>query len=415
MEPELTLTEQTDKEFESAIDSVQEETAVTPETPPDKGTGNATPEPSPKPAQEPPEKPAPATEPPPAEKSKETPPETPETNYAGKYSNTFDLTHAVQEAAKELNKSYRKENPEAKEDLYLNKDLVSLFADAQKSNDWTKVEAKYKEFASELTKKREEEKKKVEPPAVPPVKEPESTVKPDSPEFDAYVNQVFEQQKEVLAKETRRRFDQTEVAVAMAQAGIEVPQTDEELTVLMKDNYGLWKDFTTTVKGLARTVREDAKNTLRLRQEAPIHNKSQVEKTKKEIEDFGKEWKKTFTPEEIDAILKEAEKTGNIYEDKSGVQMIRDGAFTDYFYARKAMAIIRAAVEEQKKAIEAENRNKGAVAAQEAFDKNNGKQIPQASSIPSASKEKSQKFDVGAAKLTAEDFDREADKILDSD
>ena len=405
MEDNLTLVEKTDQEFESALNSVPDEGQTPPATPPDKGTDNAQPE-QPKPA-EPATENKPAAEPVKPDSGNEAPPATPgKPIYAGKYFDKYNLMNGTMEA----NKAAGHEN----------KELVELFKKAEESNDWTPVEAKYKELSSAVTKKIEEDKKAEEEkkkaaPAEPPVKEPEGTVKPDSPEFDAYVNQVFEQQKEVLAKETRRRFDQTEVAVAMAQAGIEVPQTDEELTVLMKDNYGLWKDFTTTVKGLARTVREDAKNTLRLRQEAPIHNKSQVEKTKKEIEDFGKEWKKTFTPEEIDAILKEAEKTGNIYEDKSGVQMIRDGAFTDYFYARKAMAIIRAAVEEQKKAIEAENRNKGAVAAQEAFDKNNGKQIPQASSIPSASKEKSQKFDVGAAKLTAEDFDREADKILDSD
>ena len=407
MENELTLTEQTDKDFESALDNVKDESQTPPATPPDEGTGKTQPEPL-KPPEPAPEN-KPATEPvKTSAEVKDAPSDKPEKPiYAGKYFDKYNLMNGTMEA-----------NKAAGHD---NKELVELFKKAEESNDWSPVESKYKELSSAVTKKieedkkAEEEKKKVTP-SEPPVKEPEATVKPDSPEFDTYVNQVFEQQKDLLAQETRRRFDQTDVAAAMSQAKIDVPQTDEELTVLMRDNYGLWKDFTSTVKNIAKAVREDAKTTLRLRQEAPIHNKTQVEKTKKQIEDFGKEWNKTFTPEEIDAILKEAEKDGNIYENKSGVQMIRDGAYSDYFHARKAMGIIRAAVEEQKKAIAAENRNQGAVAAQEAFDKNKTEQIPSASALHSpAASDKVKKFDVGASGLTAEDFDKEANKLLESD
>jgi hypothetical protein len=287
---------------------------------------------------------APAVEPAKADKAEKT--------YAGKnYADEFEFVHSVYEVAKALDKDKKEFRP--------------LIDEAKKTGDYSKLEAKYKEYQAEFTRKSQEQKEKEKTLVDTPAKaEPNNTEIPITPEVAEQIN-----------AEAMRRFGETDVAQELKERGIEFPKTPEEFTELRLLERGLAKDLRETIERIGKEVQEDAKNILRSRQEAPVHNKSQIEKSKSQIEEFGKKWNITFTPEELQSILEEAQKVDSVYEDKNGAKFLRDKAIFKYFMAEKASEYLEKAIDSQKKAIEVDAKAKGAIEADQKLKENKDRSL----------------------------------------
>ena len=287
--------------------------------------------------------------------------------YAGKYEDEFELAHGVYEIAKATGHD--------------KKEFKSLIDEAKTSGDYSKLESKYKEYQAELTKKNQES-KKTETTTDKTSKETANTVKPDSPEFEAQLQQFLDANQDKVAVRATELFYQTEVAQRMADMGIELPKADateqevkEFWANLYATNGWLADKLTQTRDQILNSVKESIRNTGRARLEAPERNKSQIEKSKTKIEEFGKKWKIDFTPEEVQSIVDEAQKDRSIYEDKYTVKFIKDNAIFKSFMAEKASEYLEKSIEKQKAQLEADSKAKGAIEADQKIQDNKKKSL----------------------------------------
>ena len=246
-------------------------------------------------------------------------PSTDKNLFAGKYNSTLDLTEAVLEEVKALKAD--------------KKDVADLITEAHKTGDWSKVEAKYKEFQAQVEKQIADQ-KKTEPtqpaqPTTEPAQQPTAEPEVSPQEYQA-----------AILDQSFNDFEQTELAKDFKEAGIEIPRTDEQLAELKKNDRGMYREFMQEFGRIATRNKAAADEFLQADKDAPVQNTSEEKKATQQITDFGKKYKVEIKPEEIQAILKDAKAKGDIFTTKNGVLFIKEGAIFRYFKAEKAEDIL---------------------------------------------------------------------------
>ena len=349
-----------EQDLENALNDIQEPKIVTPAvetptpvTPPDKGTEVATPPAVVPPAETPAQ--TPETPTPPATSSPEKPSgETPATEpklYAGKYTNVFDLTHSIQEAGKKLGKE--------------NKEFISLFEEAQKSGDWTKAEAKYKELNAEITKKDQEQKKAQEAQVTP------EKVTTDTGMSDLeFHNLLLEQSQKritntaVVAKMARlahstdkRMMDMLEDNPTLKEILLRLPQTQDELDVLDVYLPTVSSEYKQTFASLYSDARKQAEDYIKIERESPVHNKSQQEVETKQINELMTKWNAVLPKEDVDSWFEGILKDQSVYELRSGIPYLRPNEILRRFVSDNADKLHTLALEK----VKAEALNKGSM------------------------------------------------------
>ena len=246
-----------------------------------------------------------------------TPKETPDKPLlAGKYTNKYDLQAGVLEEAIVL-KSDKKE-------------LVKLFTEADSTGDWSKVEAKYKELQTQVVKKIQDEKKPAETAqevTPPKVETPETALSQD-------------ELKQVLFEQTTEQVANSRIASRMKELGIAIPKTDEELNALQLDYPAIYIEFTQTFQGTYRNLQTLAQKHMESTKQAPAFNNSQEEKSRQQIGDFAKQWDVPIG--DVDKIIAEAKASKSVFDNKDGVDFIREDALFEWFMAKKAPEMLRA-------------------------------------------------------------------------
>jgi hypothetical protein len=268
---------------------------------------------------------------------------------AGKFTNLLDLGVSALEEVKVLKID--------------KKEVSEMIAEAFRTGDTSKVEAKYKELESQVGKQIADEKKN-EPPK-PGVKTVEPPVATTEPELTA------EEYRQAVLDQSYAQFEKTVLAADMREAGIEVPKTDEQLAELKLVNRPMWKEFMDEFQGIVLTNKTKADEFLKAEKEVPVHNNSQREKAKTQILDFGKKFKVEIKPEEIDKILLDAEKEPGLYENRNGLMFIREGSIFRFFKAERAEDLL----DRVSKQTEAESLTKGRQQAAEDLKNIDGKAI----------------------------------------
>jgi hypothetical protein len=293
------------------------------------------------------------TEPPAAEPSTTTgnePPKTADTRQgekllAGKYNTTLDLTEAVLEEVRVL-KGDKKE-------------IAPMIAEAHKTNDWSKVEAKYKELQTKVETQLSEQKKN-EPakPIEPTVEQPASEAAPAEPDLSPAETQTIMLEtafEDFFAPERDGGFKG--LAEDIRALGMEFPKPEDVvasydekthtypvmvdfLANLKTQSRQLWKEFNDAFNPIIGQKVKGTNEYENARAKAPTFNNSQLEKAKQEISDYGKKFGVEIKPEDIAAVIKDAQAKGNIYQVQAGSLFIKDGAILRYFKSEKADDII---------------------------------------------------------------------------
>jgi hypothetical protein len=102
----------------------------------------------------------------------------------------------------------------------------------------------------------------------------------------------------------------------------------------------LWKEFNDAFNPIIGQKVKGTNEYENARAKAPTFNNSQLEKAKQEISDYGKKFGVEIKPEDIAAVIKDAQAKGNIYQVQAGSLFIKDGAILRYFKSEKADDII---------------------------------------------------------------------------
>lgn len=276
----------------------------------------ATPAPEPQKEVDATEKSAPAAEKPASEPAKPASEQSPDKKYAGKYTNTFDLIEGTLEEVKALGAD--------------KKEVSSLVIEAQASGDWSKVEAKYKELQAQVVKKIQDSKK---PEAVKP---PEKPAEEQTTETDLKPEEF----QKLLVEKTMEQISDSDLSRKFAKFKVEIPTTQEALDELEIAYPTLFMQFEQTFRNLFAANKQQAELFLKAEKEAPGYNDTQKQTTKQKIEEFAKEWEVTLSSDEIDSMIAEATADKSIYEERNGVQFIRENALFDRFMVKNARTVL---------------------------------------------------------------------------
>jgi hypothetical protein len=278
--------------------------------------------------------------------------------FADKYENRFDLINGTLELVKanEIKGDDRKA-------------VIALLEEADTTKDYSKVEAKYKELQATRTRQIEAERSATPPPPAPT----EPTPPVNEPPVD--IAGQPEKVKQFILSTAFQEFRQTSLAKYMERNGIEIPTTDEQLAELEDSNRPVWREFIDTFRPLVANNKKFVDDFSRSQAEAPVHNNSQKQKAKTEIEASIKELGIEMKPEEIDAAIDEAIKQPWLYEDKNGSSFLRDNALVDYFTAKKLRGLVKPAIER----IRSEAKTEGAARGAQAVIDGKAKEPPRAS------------------------------------
>ena len=314
-----------DMELEEALNKIQEPEQVETPTAPEPVPVKETAEPTPPAVASTAEKKEDVTPPEPTPTPEKETPSTEPKLYAGKYTNVFDLTHSIQEAGKALGKE--------------NKEFISLFEEAQKSGDWTKAEAKYKELQGELTKKQQEEKKTQAAPETP-VKEPAEPEVSKAELHNLYLEQANKRiaNSPIVLKMARLAhstdkfmIDKIEDNPNLKNILLRLPQTEEELDILDVYLPSVASEYRQTFGSLYNTIRKESDDYLKIEREAPTYNETTKQSETKQINDLMTKLDAILPKEEVDKWLDTVLQDPTIYELKSGIPYLRAGQLQKRF------------------------------------------------------------------------------------
>jgi hypothetical protein len=204
--------------------------------------------------------------------------------------------------------------------------LNRLIAAAEKTNDWTDVEATYKELQSEFTKQSDNQK----PPASPNAPATQDTKGTDTlpPEVEAKINRF-------VTGEIELGLMSHPIARDFKRLGIELPRTSEELDALKgeRETYNLAIAFENAVLQLAAPARQFAEGHYRTELIAPTLLEKEKGDVTKHIEDTAKKYGVTIPPEKLASMIDAITKSEDAYTIRNGVKVPKEGGFTRAFNA----------------------------------------------------------------------------------
>jgi hypothetical protein len=160
---------------------------------------------------------------------------------------------------------------------------------------------------------------------------------------------------QIVTQSTLEAMKSNATIEQMVEDGFTIPRTKQELDDLRKENFAWWKAFTDEFKRTFDEYSREGREYQKALDEVDSANTQAIEREITRIRQFVEANGLKLSDAEVEALKTEAIASPLVYEDRHGVQFIRDGGIYKYWLAEK----FPEKLEELKVALVAKSRKEG--------------------------------------------------------